>query len=107
MDDGIVQADAGGAGKTVQTLEVGDTAVLHDEIVDQLVQLPGGHASLDVLAAVLQGGCAQGVGPAHPVQFFRIFDLDHNYASKAFITSAVVASMDGLKGMTASLPRSL
>ena len=39
VDDGIVQADAGCAGKTVQTLEVRDAAVLHDEVVDQLVQL--------------------------------------------------------------------
>ena len=51
VDDGIVQADAGCAGKTVQTLEVGDAAVLHDEVVDQLVQLPSGHACFDVLSS--------------------------------------------------------
>ena len=106
MDDGIIQADAGRSRETVQSLEVGGTAVLYDEIVDQLIQFPGGHASLNVLAAVLQGSCAQGIGPAHSVQFFRILDLDHDYASSAFITSAVVSSMEGQKGITASLPRS-
>ena len=106
MDDGIIQADAGRSRETVQSLEVGDAAMLHDEIVDQLIQLPSGHASLDVLAAVLQGSCAQGVGPAHTVQFFRIFDLNHVYASKAFMISAVVSSMEGQNGISASLPRS-
>ena len=106
MDDGIIQADAGRSRETVQSLEVGGTAVLYDEIVDQLIQFPGGHASLNVLAAVLQGSCAQGIGPAHSVQFFRILNLDHDYASSAFITSVVVSSMEGQKGITASLPRS-
>ena len=105
VDDGIIQADAGGSRKTVQSLEVGDAAVLHDELIDQLIQLPGGHASLDVLATVLQGSCAQGICPAHPVQFFRILDLNHVYASKAFMISAVVSSMEGQNGMAASLPR--
>ena len=105
VDDGIVQADAGCAGKTVQTLEVGDAAVLHDEVVDQLVQLPGGHTCFDMLSAVLQGSCAQGVCPAHTVQLFCIFDLNHAYASKAFMTSAVVSSMEGQNLISASLPR--
>ena len=105
VDDGIVQADAGCTGKTVQTLEVGDAAVLHDEVVDQLVQLPSGHACFDVLSAVLQGSCAQGVCPAHTVQLFCIFDLDHAYASKAFMTSAVVSSIEGQNLISASLPR--
>ena len=105
MDDGIVQADAGCTGKTVQTLEVGDAAVLHDEVVDQLVQLPSGHACFDVLSAVLQGSCAQGVCPAHTVQLFCIFDLDHAYASKAFMTSSVVSSIEGQNLISASLPR--
>ena len=56
-------------------------------------------------AAVFQGSCAQGIRPAHAVQLFRILDLNHFYASKAFMISAVVASMESLKGMTASLPR--
>ena len=105
VDDGIIQADAGSSRKTVQALEVRDAAVLHDEVIDQLIQLPSGHASFDVLAAVLQGSCAQGVGPAHSVQFFRILDLNHAYASKAFMISAVVSSMEGQNGMAASLPR--
>ena len=61
--------------------------------------------AFDVLSAVLQGSCAQGVCPAHSVQFFRIFDLNHDYASKAFMTSAVVSSMEGQNGISASLPR--
>ena len=105
MDNGIVQADAGCAGKTVQPLEVGNAAVLHDEVVDQLVQLPSRHACFDMLSAVLQGSCAQGVCPAHAVQLFCIFDLDHAYASKAFMTSAVVSSMEGQNLISASLPR--
>ena len=105
VDNGIVQADAGRARKAVQTLEVGDAAVLHDEVVDQLIQFPGGHTCLDVLTAVFQGSCAQGICLAHAVQLFRILDLNHFYASKAFMTSAVVASMEGQNGMTASLPR--
>ena len=60
-----------------------------------------------MFTAVFQGSCAQGIRLAHTVQLFRILDLNHFYASKAFITSAVVASMDGLNGMTASLLRSL
>ena len=32
MDDGIVQADAGRARKAIQTLEIGDAAVLHDDV---------------------------------------------------------------------------
>ena len=107
MNNGIVQADASRAGEAVQALEVGLAAVLDDKIIDDLIQFPGGHTSLDVLSAIFQGSRAQGVGPAHSVQFFRILDLNHFYASKAFITSAVVASMDGLNGMTASLLRSL
>ena len=105
MDDGIVQTDAGRSGEAVQTLEVGDAAVLHDEVVDQLIQLPGGHTCLDMFTAVFQGSCAQGIRLAHTVQLFRILDLNHFYASKAFMISAVVASMESLKGMTASLPR--
>ena len=106
MDDGVVQADAGRPGKAVQPLEVGGAAVLDDELIDQLVQLPGGHAGLDMLAAVLEGGRTQGVGPAHPVQFFCVLDLDQcRYASKAFMTSAVVASTVVPLSTTASLPR--
>ena len=105
MDDGIIQADAGRSRETVQSLEVGGTAVLYDEIVDQLIQFPGGHPSLNVLATILQGSCAQGIGPAHSVQFFRILDLNHFYASKAFMTSAVVSSIEGQNLISASLPR--
>ena len=105
MNNGIVQADAGRARKAIQTLEIGGAAVLHDEVVDQLVQLPSGHACFDVLSAVLQGSCAQGVCPAHTVQLFCIFDLNHAYASKAFMTSAVVSSMEGQNLISASLPR--
>ena len=106
MDDGVVQADAGRPGEAVQPLEVGGAAVLDDKLIDELVQLPGGHAGLDVLAAVLEGGRAQGVGPAHAVQFFCVLDLDQCcYASKAFMTSAVVASTLPALCTTASLPR--
>ena len=105
MDDGIVQADAGRARKAIQTLEIGGAAVLHDEVVDQLVQLPGGHTCFDMLPAVLQGSCAQGICLAHAVQLFCIFDLNHDYASKAFMTSAVVSSMEGQNLISASLPR--
>ena len=55
--------------------------------------------------AVLQGSCAQGICLAHAVQLFRIFDLNHDYASKAFMTSAVVSSMEGQNLISASLPR--
>ena len=58
VDDGVVQADAGRPGEAVQPLEVGGAAVLDDKLIDELVQLPGGHAGLDVLAAVLEGGRA-------------------------------------------------
>ena len=105
VDDRVIQANARRARETVQTLEVGDAAMLHDKIVDQLIQLPGGHASLDVLAAVLQCRCAEGVCPAHSVQFFRVLDLNHFYASRAFMTSAVVSSMEGQNLISASLPR--
>ena len=105
MDNGIVQADAGRARETIQTLEIGDAAVLHDEVVDQLVQLPGGHTCFDMFTAVFQGSCAQGICLAHTVQLFRIFDLNHNYASKAFMTSAVVSSIEGQNLISASLPR--
>ena len=70
MDHGVVQADAGRPGEAVQPLKVGGAAVLDDELIDELVQLPGGHAGLDVLAAVLQGSGAQGVGPAHASSSF-------------------------------------
>ena len=105
MDDGIVQADAGRARKAIQTLEIGGAAVLHDEVVDQLIQFPCGHTCFDMLTAVLQGSCAQGICLAHAVQLFRIFDLNHDYASKAFMTSAVVSSMEGQNLISASLPR--
>ena len=36
MDDRVVQSDAGGAGESVQLLEIGDAAVLNDERIDQL-----------------------------------------------------------------------
>ncbi len=55
VDDGIVQADAGRARKAVQTLEVGDAAVLHDEVVDQFIQFPCGHTCFDMFTAVLSG----------------------------------------------------
>ena len=105
MDDGIVQTDAGRARKAIQTLEIGGAAVLHDEVVDQLIQFPCGHTCFDMLTAVLQGSCAQGICLAHAVQLFRIFDLNHDYASKAFMTSAVVSSMEGQNLISASLPR--
>ena len=95
MDDRVIQADAGRTRKTIQSLEVGLAAMLDDKILDQLIQLPGRHTGLDMLSAIFQGGSAQGIGPPHPVQFLRILDLDHRYyASKAFITSAVVCSME-------------
>ncbi len=105
MDDGIVQADAGRAREAIQALEIGDAAVLDDEVIDQLIQFPGGHTCFDMFTAVFQGSRAQGIGLAHTVQLFRILDLNHNYASKAFMTSAVVSSMEGQNLISASLPR--
>ena len=69
------------------------------------LKIPCGHTCFDMLTAVLQGSCAQGICLAHAVQLFRIFDLNHDYASKAFMTSAVVSSMEGQNLISASLPR--
>ena len=84
VDHGVVQADAGRTGETVEPLEIGGAAVLDNELIDELVQLPGRHAGLDVLAAVLQGSGAQGVGPAHALQFFCVLDLNQSLCLQSF-----------------------
>ena len=84
--------------------------VFDDKIIDELIELCGGHTGFDMLAAVPEGRRADGAGTAHPLQLFGIFDLDQcSYASTpiAARTAFVFSASVGWLSTTVSLPRSL
>ena len=83
VDHRVVQTDAGCSGEPVQALKVGLGSVPKDKVVNNFVKLSGCHAGLDMLAAILQRGCADRIDFAHFLQFHCIFDLDHRFMPPA------------------------
>lgn len=68
----IVDADAGGSGEAVQPLEVGARPMPFDIVVDDFVQIGGGHAGLNGAAAQFQRFRTDLAGTTHLGQFLSI-----------------------------------
>ena len=94
VDHFVVDADARGARETVKAFEVGFCTLLHDIVINNLVNVGGSNTSLDRLAPEPEGGGADFTGSPHDLQLFGIFDLDHDaHASSAFSSSSLVSAM--------------